>query len=83
MPISKASKAIMELLAVQMLSKIKTWSKKKTLMKMKKRVVRQQSQVKRPIMRNLNRLRMSKRKKWPKMLSSKNSRELDLRIHGL
>ena len=82
MPISKASKAIMELLAVQMQSKSKTWSKKKQV-KMKKRVVRQQSQVKRPIMRNLNRLRMSKRKKWPKMLSSKNSRELDLRIHGL
>ena len=73
MPISKAMMVEMELLVGLMQSKNKTWSKKKTLMKMNKRARKQQSLAKKSKTRNRNRPRKSKRKKWQRMPSSKNS----------
>ena len=73
MLISKAMTVEMELLVGLMRSKIKTLSKKKTLMKTNKRAMKRQNLVKKSKMLSLNRLRRSKRKKWQRMLSSKNS----------
>ena len=73
MPISKAMRVKMASLVGLMWSKIKTWSKKKTLMKMKKRVKKRRSRVKKSKMRSLNRPKMSKKKRWLRMPSSKNS----------
>ena len=61
MPTSKVLTMRIILLVDLKWIKIKTWSKK-TLMKTKKRVMKQQSQEKKSKMRSQNQLRMSKRK---------------------